>query len=160
LSPRRQSPPPAVNDMLLSRIDFARTRQTRAWYTRRRRAISTLPLRRHCMPDSGLRSKAFAEWPVLAAQSFARRRRPRLVSASIRYFEPASLEVTERRRRPRTHAHRRVSPHNRPLALIPRFCNIHFGTVNAGEGRYRFLPRFLLIVAGARARLPHSEIAI
>ena len=82
------------------------------------------------------------------------------MSASIRYFEPAPAGID---RAPEAAKETRASSrfaHNRPLALIPRFCNIHFGTVNAGEGRYRFLPRFLLIVAGARARLPHSEIAI
>jgi hypothetical protein len=34
------------------------------------------------------------------------------------------------------------SHHNRPLASYRGICNIPSGTFNAGEGRYRFLPRY------------------
>ena len=37
---------------------------------------------------------------------------------------------------------------NRLFAFISSFCTIPFGTVNAGEGRYRFLPRFCSLSLG------------
>jgi hypothetical protein len=60
-------------------------------------------------------------------------------------------------RRPMTHARRCVSLHNRPCIQYPVSVLSRPAHLPLGRGAQKFLP---IVDAGARAGLPHSEIAI